>query len=73
MQQEGVFHGETDSRQGSLPQELLQVLRMPKDFEVRESQMYWLIKPTLDTHTVNWKIFVLKIFRKEKFRVKKFS
>jgi len=23
--------------------------------------------------TVNWKIFVLKIFRKKKFRVKKFS
>jgi len=24
-------------------------------------------------YTVNWKIFVLKIFRKKKFRVKKFS
>ena len=60
MQQEGVFHGETDSRQGSLPQELLQVLRMSKDFEVSESQMYWLIKPTLDTRIVYMYMFLLQ-------------
>ena len=60
MQQEGVFHGETDGRQGSLPQELLQVLCMPKDFEVSESQMYWLIKPTLDTRIVYMYMFLLQ-------------
>ena len=29
------------------------------------------VKTYLHSHTVNWKIFVLKIFRKKKFRVKK--
>jgi len=31
------------------------------------------VKTYLHSHTVNWKIFVLKIFRKKKFRKKKIS